>query len=73
MSLKNFLCTKQICSRYLEGVFYLPLYVEKRMEVISPTTQQKNSNSSLKINKNGQEDKSNATNSSCDSTLCDMI
>lgn len=47
--------------------------VEKRMEVISSTTQKNNSNSPLKIDKSDQEDKLNVQNSSCDTTLCDMI
>ena len=31
---KKFLLAQQVCSRYLEGVFYLPVYAEKRMKVI---------------------------------------
>ena len=33
-SLKNFSWVQHGCSRYLEGVFYLQVYVEKRMKVI---------------------------------------
>ena len=47
--------------------------VEKRMEVISSTSQQNNLNSPLEIDKSDQEDKLNLRNSSCDTTLCDMI
>ena len=47
--------------------------VEKRMEVISSTAQQNDSNSPLEIDKSDQDDKLNMQNSSCDTTLCDMI